>query len=148
MRTMLCSTLSMSMTAQGVPYSRAILAARGVVMLLSLRRMGRAKRNPSKLHRRRASDGFRLALPILRTYGSCLLDLLAQHFKLEPAVFSCGEILLRLGDRGRRFLEFLAILGVEIGIVKQPLLLCDIRLQLLDRLRQSFQRVLFVEIEP
>jgi hypothetical protein len=29
---MLRSTLSMSMTAQGVPYSRAIFAARGVVM--------------------------------------------------------------------------------------------------------------------
>src|SRR6516164_5074700 len=32
MRAMLRSTLSMSMTAQGVPYSRAILAARAVVM--------------------------------------------------------------------------------------------------------------------
>src|SRR6185437_4353923 len=32
MRAMLRSTLSMSMTAQGVPYSRAILAARGVVI--------------------------------------------------------------------------------------------------------------------
>src|SRR5262249_31456172 len=32
MRAMLRSTLSMSMTAQGVPYSRAIFAARGVVM--------------------------------------------------------------------------------------------------------------------
>ena len=31
-RAMLRSTRSMSMTAQGVPYSRAILAARGVVM--------------------------------------------------------------------------------------------------------------------
>lgn len=35
MRAMLRSTLSMSMTAQGVPYSRAILAARGVVMGIS-----------------------------------------------------------------------------------------------------------------
>src|SRR5581483_3161239 len=32
MRAILRSTLSMSMTAQGVPYSLAILAARGVVM--------------------------------------------------------------------------------------------------------------------
>ena len=32
MRAMLRSTLSMSMTAQGVPYSLAIFAARGVVM--------------------------------------------------------------------------------------------------------------------
>ena len=49
-RAMLRSTRSMSITAQGVPYSRAILAARGVVMLFSLfeiRRMGRAQRNPS-----------------------------------------------------------------------------------------------------
>ena len=35
-RAMLRSTRSMSITAQGVPYSRAILAARGVVMLFSL----------------------------------------------------------------------------------------------------------------
>ena len=50
-RAMLRSTRSMSITAQGVPYSRAILAARGVVMviLFSTRRMGRAQRNPSIL---------------------------------------------------------------------------------------------------
>src|SRR6185295_2044953 len=36
MRAMFRSTRSMSITAQGVPYSRAILAARGVVMLFSL----------------------------------------------------------------------------------------------------------------
>src|SRR5690242_1002226 len=39
-RAMLRSTRSMSITAQGVPYSRAILAARGVVMLFSLRSVG------------------------------------------------------------------------------------------------------------
>src|SRR6266536_1746541 len=45
-RAMLRSTRSMSMTAQGVPYSRAILAARGVVMLyLSVRPVGWVERS-------------------------------------------------------------------------------------------------------
>src|SRR3954447_1656387 len=45
MRAMLRSTRSMSITAQGVPYSRAILAARGVVMLFSLEFVGWVERS-------------------------------------------------------------------------------------------------------
>src|SRR6266404_2768494 len=78
MRAILASTRSMSITAQGVPYSRAILAARGVVMLsLSVRpRMGRANGSrecapDDKLRETHQGfsmlrDGYRFAPPILR----------------------------------------------------------------------------------
>src|SRR5947199_10850724 len=104
---MLRSTRSMSMTAQGVPYSRAILAARRVVissLVLSLnRRMGRAKRNPSSSITRmmmgiaefiigagRKPDP--LAQPILRGFLRRLFDLFPQHFKLQPAVFGGSKL--------------------------------------------------------
>src|SRR6185437_5196740 len=85
MRAMLRSTRSMSITATGVPYSRAILAARGVVIWC-----------PS---------------------WSGLLDLFAQHFKLQPPVFGCREFLLcgGNGDRGR--VELLAVFAVKIWVV-------------------------------
>src|SRR5580693_375770 len=111
-RAMLRSTRSMSMTAAGVPYSRAILAASGVVM------------------------------------GSGLFDLFAQHFKFQPFVFGGLELLLGGRERGRGDIEFLAILLIEIGIVKMALLLCDFGLKPGDRPGQRFQRVFFVEIEP
>src|SRR5262249_7874942 len=151
-RAMLRSTLSMSMTAQGVPYSFAILAARGVVIgadSSSACSSLRAKRSNPWLSKRR--DG------LLRRFAprndedhpvSCLLDFLAKHFEFQPPIFGRSEILLGLGDGGGHFLEFLAILGLVLGIVKQPLLLRNLFLQLGDGLRQRFQRVLFVEIEP
>src|SRR6185312_14446771 len=105
---MLRSTRSMSITATGVPYSRAILAARGVVILC-----------PS---------------------WSGLFDLFAQHFKLQPAVFRRGKFLLGRGNGDRGFVELLAVLAIEVGIVEDLLIFRDIRLQLGDRLRQCFQR--------
>src|SRR5262249_17976766 len=67
MRAILRSTLSMSMTAQGVPYSRAILAARGVVIcFLLLRLVGWVERSDTHRCVIKRSDGFRFALPILR----------------------------------------------------------------------------------
>ena len=53
-----------------------------------------------------------------------------------------------LAIAARRLVECLAILGVEVGIVEQLLLLRDLGLQLLDGLRQRFQRVLLVEVQP
>src|SRR5664279_2627709 len=81
------------------------------------------------------------------TVGLGLLDLFAQHFKLQPLVFSSFKVLLRRGERGRTQIEFLAILLVEVGIVKMTLLLGDFRLQPGDGLRQGVQRVLLIEIE-
>src|ERR1700740_2009582 len=66
MRAMLRSTLSMSMTAQGVPYSLAILAARGVVIFYLLRVVGWVERSETHQGHFGVSDGFRFALPILR----------------------------------------------------------------------------------
>src|SRR6185437_11776455 len=112
MRAMLRSTRSMSMTATGVPYSRAILAARGVVIWC-----------PS---------------------WSGLLDLFAQHFKLQPAVFRRREFLLRRGDSDRGLVELLAVVVIEIRVVENLLIVRDIRLQLGNRFRQRLQRVLLV----
>src|SRR6201986_797465 len=113
---MLRSTRSMSITATGVPYSRAILAARGGVI-------GR----PSE---------------------SSLLDLFAQHFQLQPAVFRRREFLLCRCNGDRGVVELLAVLAIEVRVVKKLLMFRYVGLQLGDRLRQRFERVLFVEIEP
>src|SRR5580704_6141939 len=110
-RAMLRSTLSKSMTAQGVPYSLAIFAARGVVM------------------------------------GSGAFYLFTHHFKLQPAVLGFLQFVLSRRQRVRCLVEFLPILVVEIGIVKEPLLLGDLGLQFGYGLRQCFQRVLLVEIQ-
>src|SRR5262249_32639786 len=74
MRAMLRSTRSMSMTAQGVPYSRAILAARGVVM-------------ESPLFAR-----VLVAKPVstLAEHALCLFYFFPQHFQLQPPVFGRG----------------------------------------------------------
>ena len=77
-----------------------------------------------------------------------LLYLFAQHFQLQPPVFGRRELFLRLCNRSGGRVEFLAILGVEVGIVKQLLLFGDLGLQFRDRLRQRFQRVLLVEVQP
>jgi hypothetical protein len=55
---------------------------------------------------------------------------------------------LRLCNRTRGRVEFLAIFGVEIGIVKQLLLFRNLGLQFCDRLRQGIQRMLLVEVQP
>src|ERR1700744_4434367 len=112
MRAMLRSTRSMSITATGVPYSRAILAARGVV----------------------------IGCPSC----SSLLDLFAQHFKLQPFVFCVLQFLLGARKCGRCLVEFLAILLVEVGIVEMPLLLGDLGLKFCNRLWQCIQGVLFI----
>src|SRR6185437_7234164 len=151
-RAILRSTLSMSMTAQGVPYSLAMLAARGVVIgvtpvqyILVIAR----EQSDEAIHvcACYGMDCF-ASLAMTKPSGLRLFDLFAQNFQLQPAVFGRSQLLLRLRDRGRNFLEFLAILGIEIGIVKQALLPGNLLLQLGDGLRQRFQRVLFVEIEP
>src|SRR3954471_16201305 len=131
-RAMLRSTLSMSMTAQGVPYSRAILAARVVVMEISeLARILFAK--------------------AVLTFAKCtlgLFNLFAPHFELQPFVFGLGQFLLRLRQSVGSLVEALAILAEEIGVVKEALLLGDLGLQLGDGLGQRFQRVLLVEGQP
>src|SRR6185312_3692977 len=126
MRAMLRSTRSMSITAQGVPYSRAIFAARGVVMLFSLEFVGWVERSETHQFCRSIFDGYRCAPPILR---SGLLYLFAQHFQLQPSILGRRQLFLRLCDRRRSRVEFLAILGVEVGIVKQLLLFGNLGLQ-------------------
>src|ERR1700733_14897875 len=79
---------------------------------------------------------------------SGLLDLFAQNLKLQPFFFGRLELLLRRRERGGGSIELLAILLVEIGIVKVPLLFGYFGLQFGDRFRQRFQRVLFIEIKP
>jgi hypothetical protein len=80
--------------------------------------------------------------------GLGLLNLFAQHFKLQPLVFSFPQILLRFCKRIRGLIEFLAILLEQVGVVKPPLLFGDFRLQFGDRFGQDLQRVLFIEIKP
>ena len=77
--------------------------------------------------------------------ASSLFDLFAQHFKLQPLVLGLLQFLLRLGQRIRGLVELLAILLEQIGVVKMPLLFCNLGLQFGDGLRQGLQRVLFVE---
>src|SRR6478672_5081065 len=126
MRAMLRSTLSMSITAQGVPYSRATLAASGVVMA-----------SPCLV---RAATFAESALR--------LFYLFAQYFQFQPAVLGGGEFLMCGGHRSRGLVELLAIPGIEIGVVEHILLPRDLGLQLFDRLRQRLQRVLFIKIQP
>src|SRR5437773_5327414 len=84
MRAMLRSTRSMSMTAQGVPYSRAIFAARAVVMeVLSLARILVAK-----------------PVPTFAEYALGLFYFFPQDFQFQPAVFGRRELFLRCGDGG------------------------------------------------
>ena len=85
---------------------------------------------------------------VIEGSSSRLFDLFAQHFELQPFVFGFRQFLLRLRQRVRGLVEFLAILVEEIGVVKKALLLGDLGLQLGDGLRQRFQRVLLVEIQP
>src|SRR3954470_10250256 len=82
------------------------------------------------------------------SYSLRLFYLFPQNLKLQPPVLSLGQFLLRLCDRGGGRVELLAILGVEVGIVKQLLLFGNLGLQLRHRLRQGFQRVLLVEVQP
>src|SRR6266702_4331954 len=89
-RAMLRSTRSMSMTAAGVPYSRAILAARGVVMLyLSVRPVGWVERSePHHLTWSSLVTDIAALHPSHGLYyGLCLLNFFAQHFQLQPPVF-------------------------------------------------------------
>ena len=78
----------------------------------------------------------------------CLLYLFPQNFQLQPPILGRRQFFLRLGNRRRGRVEFLAILGVEVGVVKQLLLFGNLGLQLRHRLRQRFQRVLLVEVQP
>src|SRR3954454_17815403 len=75
LRAMLRSTLSMSMRAEGVPYSRAILAARVVFMEVSeLARIPFAKAVP--------------------TFAECsvgLFNLCAPHLQLQPFFLGLGQ---------------------------------------------------------
>ena len=77
---------------------------------------------------------------------SGLFYLFPQNLKLQPPIFGRRQLFLRLRNRRRGRVEFLAILGVEVRIVKQLLLFGNRGLQFRDRLRQGFQRVLLVEI--
>src|SRR5665213_1879910 len=155
----------MSITAQGVPYSRAILAARAVVIEFTPVLRHRPSRRAKK--RTPQGDGYiAVVIPGMNaiaftrrrspssaslegwTLDSSLFALFAQHFKLQPLVFGLRQFFLRLRQRSGSLIEFLAILVVEVGSVKMPLLLGAFRLQFWDRLRQGFQRVLFVEVQP
>src|SRR5882724_4290247 len=165
-RAMLASTRSMSMTAQGVPYSRAILEASGVVInsapvvypVIASQRVG-AKRRPminsakqSISRYKERMDCFVASAPRNDVEKACcvlcLFNLFAKHFKLQPLILGLRQFLLRFGQRVRGGVEFLAVLLVEIGIIKNSLLLCNIRLQFRDRLRQRVQRVFFIEVQP
>src|SRR5690242_16225853 len=134
-RAMLRSTLSMSMTAQGVPYSRAILAARGVVIaitpvLLSSLRGAERRSNPCRKTRRRGL--LRFARNDGNPCGLSLFYFFAQYFQFQPAVFGRRQILLRLGDRAGSLVECLAIPRIETGIIQQLLLLRNLGLQFFD----------------
>src|ERR1700694_19752 len=150
MRAMLRSTRSMSMTAAGVPYSRAILAARGVVIIqarsISLLALqdGLSASETHQTSITSCDDGYRFAQPILRS----LFDFFTQHFKFQPPVLGLLQFLLCFCKRVRGLVEFLPIFLEQIGIVKMALLFCDFGLQFGDLLRQRLQCVLFVEIEP
>src|SRR4249919_2368459 len=109
MRAMLRSTRSMSMTAAGVPYSRAILAARGVVTgftPLSASSSLRAKRgNPV-----RYGDCGLLRRYAPRNNGECglrLFDLFTEHFELQPFVLCLLQFLLCFRKHVRGLVEFL-----------------------------------------
>src|SRR5882757_2478851 len=152
MRAMLRSTRSMSMTATGVPYSRAIFAARGVVIELTPvvppRHCERKRSNPWLSGVEWIASSQVLLAMTLRIAGvSCLLYFFTQHFKIQPLVLGVSQFLLRRRQRIRGGVESLAVLLVEIGIVQNSLLLCDLGLQFRNRLRQRFQRVFFVEIQ-
>ena len=53
----------------------------------------------------------------------CLFYLFPQHLKLQPSILGRRQFSLRGGDGGGSLVEFLAIFPVEIGVVKQALLL-------------------------
>src|SRR5690242_1880778 len=151
MRAMLRSTRSMSMTAAGVPYSRAILAARAVVMSVGSNLMFRHREqwNDEAIQFAHLTlDRVAYAHDDGSISGSRLFDLLTQQFKLEPSVLCLVQLILRFRKGGSGPIEFPAILAIEVGIVQELLLSGDFRLQGGDGLRQGFQRVLFVEIEP
>src|ERR1035438_8557399 len=162
MRAMLRSTLSMSITAQGVPYPRAILAARGVVIKSTPVQCPRHCEPTGRANARPMTGSAKQSIypsPVMDCFVAALLAMTAenilslfylftQHFKFKPFVFSVFKFPLRFGERRRSRIELLPILRVEIGIVKDALPFGDLGLQFGDRLRQGFQRVLFVEIEP
>src|SRR6266436_2895311 len=117
---MLRSTLSTSMTAQGVPYSRAILAASGVVIRFDSSYAVALRGTLRSVHLRVTAGGS-VILRCERLRASKdgagvlrLFYLFAQHFQLQPAVFGGGELLLGCRDRGGSLLKLLAIFGVKI----------------------------------
>src|SRR6201996_8885588 len=97
MRAILRSTLSMSMTAQGVPYSLAILAARGVVIGATPVQHSRHCERSEAIHSSAYGDVDCFVASLLATTeppGSCLFDLFAQDFELQPAVLGFLQFLL------------------------------------------------------
>src|ERR1700709_1222667 len=133
-RAMLRSTRSMSMTAAGVPYSRAILAARGVVIRLTPfqhhRHCERKRRHPWR--GKAGMDCFvasLLAMTVKIIRSLSLLYLFTQHFEVQPLVLGLLQFLLRICKRIGGGIKLLAVLFVKIGIVEDALLLGDFRLQ-------------------
>ncbi len=92
----------MSMTAQGVPYSRAILAARGVVinsLRFSVGVIARSEATKqSSFAAGIAMDCF-ASLAMTAIKASSLFDLFAQLLELQPSVFCLLQFLLRFGKR-------------------------------------------------
>src|ERR1700692_2550548 len=125
MRAMLRSTRSRSTTAAGVPYSRAILAARGVVIKLapvSLIVIARSEATKQSTLSFGSMDYFSSLAMTVKKYGLSLLYPFTQYFKFQPLVFGLMEFFLRFCQRVRGLVEFLAILLVEIGGVNVSLL--------------------------
>src|SRR5690242_18656234 len=82
MRAMLRSTLSMSMTAQGVPYSRAIFAARGVVIRILSHFVGWVERSETHQSLAQGLMGFAALYPSYK-----LTLVLSPHVRLPvPAI--------------------------------------------------------------
>ena len=57
------------------------------------------------------------------------LDLLAQHFKFQPAILGLLQFGLRFRQPDRELVKGRSILCIKVGVVKALLLLCDVVLK-------------------
>ena len=76
------------------------------------------------------------------------LDLLAQHFQLQPFGLGGFQVGLRLDQRGRELGEGGLIAGVKLRIAELVLQLADRGFQLGDAAGKRLQRMLLVEAQP
>src|SRR6266571_5053790 len=69
-----------------------------------------------------------LAITAESIYALGLFDRFTQHFKLQPPVLCLLQFPLGFCKLIRGLIELLAILLEQIGIIKMPLLVCDLGL--------------------